>query len=257
MKDSHFNYMKKLLLVMGLVLILASATILIYHQRNQIQNRIDQEKSTVVFSEPQKTNNTAPPEKKDSIKQKLPDSALIKMPFLVQAPFANWDTTHEEACEEASLIMVNYYLNKTAINGQEQSEKEILDLIEYENKNGYGPSITLEQLVQIAKSYFGLKSSRIVKSVTKESIETEIANGKPVIIPAAGKILPNPNFRNGGPNYHMLVIKGYNSEYFITNDPGTKNGEGFKYKFDDLINAIHNWNQKNILDGEKAYLVFD
>ncbi len=249
--------MKKLLIILGSIIILASAALLTYHQRNKIQNKNDQKKSAVVFSEPQKTNNTAPPEKKDSIKQKLSDSALIEMPFLVQAPSANWDPLHEDACEEASILMIRHYLDKTEIKNQDLGEKEILDLVDYETKNGYGPSITLEQLVTIANSYFGLKNGRIKKNVTKEDIKKEIANGKPVIIPAAGKILPNPNFRNGGPNYHMLVIKGYNSDYFITNDPGTKKGEGFKYKFDDLLNAIHNWNPNNILNGEKAFLVFN
>lgn len=261
-------FYKKILIISILLILIFAGSILFYKKRYLIQNEIDLKKSEVVFSEPAKdaamntTNNPA----EDSVKSKiaepianpiLPESAIVKVPFLAQAPFANWDPLHEEACEETSLIMVSHYFNKSKIKDKEQGEQEILSLIDYENKNGYGPSVTLKQLQEIANSYFGLKNSRIVKDVTKENIEKEIAKGKPVIIPAAGKILPNPNFRNGGPNYHMLIIKGYNSQYFITNDPGTKNGEGYKYKFNDLINAIHDWNSENILNGEKAYLVFD
>jgi len=252
--------LKKIVLAILAVFVI-SAGIIAYKNKQRIQNKINAENGEIILTEPQnneeKGNNSNQNDLPAIDNSPLPSSAIIKMPFIVQAPYANWDQAHEEACEEASLIMVNHYLNKTSISEQQQSEKEILDLIDFENKSGYGLSITLEELARIAKSYFGLKNPRIVNNVTKENIEAEIANGKPVIIPAAGKILPNPNFRNGGPNYHMLVIKGYNDEYFITNDPGTKNGEGFKYKFDDLINAIHNWNPENILNGEKAFLVFD
>jgi uncharacterized protein YvpB len=88
-------------------------------------------------------------------------------------------------------------------------------------------------------------------------IKDELANGRPVIVGAAGKILPNPNFRNGGPNYHMLVVIGYDKNGFITNDPGTRKGQDFRYSFSDLFNAIHNWESNNILNGLKEYLVFD
>ncbi|MFA4995527.1 MAG: C39 family peptidase [Patescibacteria group bacterium] len=250
--------MKKNIITLLIVILLITSALLIYKNRSKIKNEVNLEKSEVILSEPEtKNTNENSDQTKTATEQSLPDSAIIKMPFLVQAPFANWDPTHEDACEEASLIMVYHHINKTNISGQDQGEKEILDLVNYEGQNGYGLSITLEQLANISKSYFGLKNPRIVEDVTIENIKAEIADGKSVIIPAAGKILPNPNFKNGGPNYHMLVVKGYGDGYFITNDPGTKNGEGFKYKYEDLINAIHNWNADNILNGEKAYLVFD
>lgn len=257
---------KKLLIIIVVITAIAGATFITYKKRYRIQTEIDFQKSEIVLTEPKKEEptsnigqiaNNSPQESRTSQKKALPNSAIIEMPFLVQAPFANWDPAHEEACEEASILMVSHYLDKTGIENQDQGEKEILDLVSFETEKGYGPSVTLEELAKIAETKLGLKNLRIVREVSKEKIKEEIANGKPVIIPAAGKILPNPNFRNGGPNYHMLVVKGYNSDYFITNDPGTKKGEGFKYKFDDLLNAIHNWNEDNILDGEKAYLVFD
>jgi len=248
--------MKKCIIASIIIVVLSSSTFLIYKDRSKVQNKTDIEKSEIASEQQtETTDNIKLPE--TSGPESLPDSAIIDVPFLVQAPFANWDPVHEDACEEASLIMVKHYLNKSKITTLNQGEKEILDLVNYESTNGYNLSITLEQLADISKSYFGLKNPRIIKDVTTENIKKEIAEGKPVIIPAAGKILPNPNFKNGGPNYHMLVIKGYDSDSFITNDPGTKNGKSFKYKYEDLINAIHDWNAENILNGEKAYLVFD
>lgn len=184
------------------------------------------------------------------------DSALIKMTFLSQAPLFNWDALHEDACEEASLIMVYHYYNKTKINSKEQGEEEIQKLVEYENSNGYGLSITLSELSDVAKKYYNMQGGRIINA-DKESIIAELKAGKPVIAPAAGKVLENPNFKNGGPNYHMLVIKGYDKNGFITNDPGTRKGEGFRYSYQNLLESIHDWNATNILNGEKQCLVFD
>lgn len=184
----------------------------------------------------------------------IPESGIIKVPFTSQAPLANWDATHEDACEEASLIMVWHFLQNNPFASKQAADQEILALANYEGKAGYGPSISASNLLVIAKDYYKLKGS-VVKNATAETIKKEIAKGNPVIVPAAGKVLPNPNFRNGGPNYHMLVVTGYDKTQFITNDPGTRLGENFRYYFSDLTNAMHDWNADNILLGEKNILV--
>lgn len=184
----------------------------------------------------------------------LPINVNIKVPFISQAPFAVWEALHEDACEEASILMIEHMKNGTPTDNKQSVENEITSLVTWEEEKGYGPSITLEDLSMIATKKFGLKGS--IKAATTGEIKTELAAGNPVIVGAAGKILPNPNFRNGGPNYHMLVIKGYNSTQFITNDPGTRFGENFVYTYNDLYNAIHNWDSNNILNGSKKYLVF-
>lgn len=187
----------------------------------------------------------------------IPEETGIIVPFIVQAPNANWDQIHEEACEEASLLMIKHFLNNSSIKTVTEADKEILELIDFESKTGYQISIALKELSEIAEKHYGLKKGRVETNITIEQIKKELAEDKPVIVPAAGKILPNPNFRNGGPLYHMLVIKGYDKNGFITNDPGTRNGEGFRYTFDALFNAIHDWDKEDILKGQKAYLVFD
>mgnify|MGYP001618174552 FL=1 len=70
-------------------------------------------------------------------------------------------------------------------------------------------------------------------------------------------MLPNPHFRNGGPEYHTLVIRGYTEDSFITNDPGTQFGENFLYKYSDLMNSIHDWNEGDVKNGKRLVLVID
>ncbi len=187
----------------------------------------------------------------------LPDSVLLKVPFMSQAPFAKWDALHEDACEEASLIMLKYFSDGKKTISKELAEEEIQNMIAFEKKNKYGISITLDELSEIARKYYNLKTGRVEKNITINDIKKELSDGKPVIVGAAGKVLPNPNFKNGGPIYHMLVVVGYDEKGFITNDPGTRLGEGFRYYFDDLLESIHDWDAKNILSGGKNYLVLD
>jgi hypothetical protein len=97
----------------------------------------------------------------------------------------------------------------------------------------------------------------IVENPTADDIKRFIANGQPVLAVADGKVLPNPHFRNDGPVYHALIIRGYTEIEFITNDPGTQFGRGFKYKYEDLLNAIHDWNSGDVKDGKKVILVVE
>lgn len=224
------------------------------------KNSVDRESvETTITSDPPTT--TKPAEIKnteapivDTKEPTLPEKFQISVPFTSQAPFGVWDALHEDACEEASLLMLKHWRAKTKINNTQAIDDEIKALVAFEEQSGYGTSIALQQLAEIAQKQFNLKGT--VKTASIDKIKNEIAAGRPVIVGAAGKVLPNPNFRNGGPNYHMLVVTGYTPTHFVTNDPGTRKGENFTYTYNDLFNAIHNWNLNNILDGTKEYLIF-
>ena len=182
----------------------------------------------------------------------------VKTPFLLQAPFGVWDALHEDACEEASLLTYRYFFDQRFNVSTKEYDKEITSLIDYESSNGYGGSVSLEELAQIAQNYYPeLKKPRIETNVTLETLKTELNKNHPIIIPADGKLLYNPNFKNGGPNYHMLVLIGYDQQNFITNDPGTKKGQDYTYPYNVILNSIHDWNPIDILQGKKSYLVFD
>lgn len=202
---------------------------------------------------------------------------LLDVPFLVQAPYAHWDALHEEACEEASLLNVAYFLQKRIPTNKDAGEKEIQDLVKYETDHGYKVDVTLQQLGQIAKDYYGF-TPRVETTISINKIKQELNAGRPVIVGAAGKILSNPHFKNDGPNYHMLVIKGFDDTksidpkecritaqatcssvpgVFITNDVGIYQGNSFVYTYEDLLASIHNWDATDILNGQKASLILN
>lgn len=184
-----------------------------------------------------------------------PNSVFIDVPFSSQAPHANWDDPYQEACEEISLIMAKYFLEEKTLN-PDSADKEILDLVAYETSVGLPYDVTIAELAKVAEDHYGL-TARIETDVTVESIKKELATGNPVIIPAAGRDLGNPYFSGEGPWYHMLIIVGYDGKNFITNDPGTRRGEGYKYSYETLVSAIHDWTgvKEEIRNGKKAMLI--
>ena len=189
--------------------------------------------------------------------KKLPEKFLIDVPFTSQAPYANWDPFHEEACEEASLIMLVYFLRQQKLD-QETAEREILGLIRHEiKKYGDYEDSTAEEIVTLARDYYGLTNLKVVYDFSLQDLKAEIAKGNPVILPAAGRALDNPNFKQPGPLYHVLVLIGYDRDKLITNDPGTRKGRHYAYPADTLYSAIHDFpgDKDRILEGRKAMIV--
>lgn len=192
----------------------------------------------------------------------IPASYTIEgVPFTPQAPFANWDELHNEACEEASVLMVRRYFDgeRGGKIDPADADREIYKIVEWEKTNlGKYLDTNAEETAKILTEKYGRKV-RMSTIVTVNAIKKEIANDHLVIVPAAGRQLPNPYFRQPGPAYHMLVIVGYNDKEFITNDPGTRRGEGFRYKHADLLNAVHDWtgDKATITSGRKVMIVVE
>ena len=101
-----------------------------------------------------------------------------------------------------------------------------------------------------AKSFKALKRH-------KEDVKKELIAGNPIIVPVAGQLLGNLYFTPPGPEYHVLVIKGYNdgSSEFITNDPGTQRGADFRYNYQVLKSVVSDIDDKGVLSGIKAVIV--
>jgi VanZ family protein len=193
----------------------------------------------------------------DGEDEELPKKVSIPVPFTSQAPHANWDEYHEEACEEASLVMVRFYLEEKDLS-KDIAEKEIQGLIKYQlDHYGDYKDSTAEQLVRLAEEYYGMKNLEVVYDFQAADIKKYLAKGKPIIIPAAGRKLGNPNFTAPGPLYHNLVLVGYKGDTIITNDPGTRKGEKYAYSLRTIYDSIHDFpgKKEDIEQGRKAMIV--
>lgn len=186
-----------------------------------------------------------------------PAEINLAVPFLLQAPKQNWEQPFEDACEEASLLMVNgYYEGRGKGWTPDEGIKDILDVVAYEDKTyGYNKDTTANDVAHTATGYFGYPKVQVIDA-TESNIKNMLSKGFPVIVPADGKALKNPNFRNGGPEYHMLVIKGYRKDgSWITNDPGTRNGGDYVYPKQRLLDAIHDFNHGDMSKGAQVMVV--
>lgn len=186
----------------------------------------------------------------------IPAKKLLAMPFYSQAPNGNWDAVHEEMCEEASLLNAGLYLQGKKLSAADY-DRELLKLKDLGDETvGTWVSTTIADTKKLSDAYFGQSlKSKIIDNPTIAEIEAEVAADHPVIVPLAGREVGNPNYTPPGPIYHMLVVKGYDEKFFITNDVGTRKGDSYVFTKKIIMDKMHDWNEKDIHLGVKKILV--
>jgi hypothetical protein len=170
---------------------------------------------------------------------------LLPVPFTSQAPLANWhDPVHQDACEEASVLMAMRWVQGSPIAGPQEANQGIRRLWDFVVAN-YGDYLDLStaDTARLIRDFYSHEGVRVAYDFGVDAIVNELAHGNLVIVPADGRRLGNPNFSGGGPDRHMLVVRGYDpsTRSFITNDPGTRNGELYSYPEEVLIQAVRDY----------------
>jgi len=101
--------------------------------------------------------------------------------------------------------------------------------------------ISLEDMVAwLFNDYFRYQKVEIKNIETKNDIIKELEQGNMILTPMDGRLLKNPFYSPPGPERHMILIRGYDyqTKEFITNDPGTRRGENYRYSENTLFKAI-------------------
>jgi hypothetical protein len=180
----------------------------------------------------------------------------LAIPFTSQAPYAVWDPPHNEGCEEASTFMVAKFWLKEKISGPEEADKAILAIEKWETEHlGYWEDTNAADTVKFINGYWPTLSAEVKPLSSMDDVKRELSAGNPVIIPTNGRLLGNPYYTSPGPRYHMLVMKGYDSKGFITNDSGTRRGADYRYSGSTVFNAAHDWQGHEVADGAKVYIL--
>lgn len=169
----------------------------------------------------------------------------LEIPFTSQSPFAEWnDPRQQDGCEEASILMLAYWLQDKKLSA-DLAKKELLNLAVFQERNfGNAVDTSLQDTAdRLLKTYFQYSNFFVKKIASPEDLIFELALGNAIVVPTDGQLLQNPYFTAPGPERHMLVIKGYDktTQEFITNDPGTRHGENFRYKQAILFNTIRDY----------------
>lgn len=224
------------------------------NQKEQTTTQENLQTTDQPLAEAEKTEPEVKVEEPIVVEPEVPATYDTKVAFITQAPFSKWVLPYEEACEEASLIQASKFFRKEELTKTIMND-EILKVVEWEKKYfGFYESTDTYEVLDMAHEYFKL-DAEISKDVTIDNIKKIVSQGNLIIVPTAGRMLDNPYFTGEGPLYHMLIIRGYDRDEFITNDVGIGKGEGFKYTYKNLMDSIHDYNKGDIYNGEKMMIV--
>ena len=179
----------------------------------------------------------------------------LDVPFFSQAPDADWGMPWQEACEEAAVLLAYYYATDQSPT-KEQFKADVQKLVDWQIENyGQYEHTNIDQTAEMLEQVFKFSSFQIIENPSINDLKQELAQGHTIVAPFAGRQLGNPFYSGEGPLYHMMVIKGYDEENFITNDVGTKRGENFIYPYQTIMSAMHEWHDDNINLGTKKVIV--
>ncbi|KKQ28049.1 MAG: hypothetical protein US42_C0002G0004 [Candidatus Magasanikbacteria bacterium GW2011_GWC2_37_14] len=183
----------------------------------------------------------------------LPASKNIDVPFTSQAPAGNWSEPWKNACEETSIYMVSSFYADDTIK-RDEAIKHIKEILAAKNKEfQISKDESLEKISELI-ALLGLPwKTEIVVNPSLEDIKKQLVDNQPIIAPV---FAPALHYTAGGPDYHVMVITGYDdsTNEFIVNDPALKNGKGIRFDYDVFMKEIHDLNQTNYKAGKNALL---
>jgi hypothetical protein len=170
------------------------------------------------------------------------EKVSLSVPFIIEIPDGTWTGYWKNACEEASMSMVNQYYRGVASVSRAASKNLMIPLFTYQNSiwgsNADSNATRTAKIINNNLDY----TATIVDNPTIEQIKNELRAGRPVISFHYAKNLYNPShrFRVDGSYFHVMVISGFDdaTREFITEDPGAENGLDYRYKYDTLMSTL-------------------
>lgn len=170
----------------------------------------------------------------------------LNVPYINEAPDGVFKAPWNNACEEASIAMIeSYYQGKTKASPEEAKEM-MQNFFAYQDKkygsNANSDAARTADIINQTTSF----GAEAIDNPTLEQIKNELIHDRPVISFNNGKILGNKNipFLAGGSYFHTMVIKGFDDEKmeFITNDDGDQvEGAGKRYSYRVFMDSLHDY----------------
>jgi hypothetical protein len=171
----------------------------------------------------------------------------LKVPFTSEIPNGSWVKPWNNACEEASIVMVKGYYFGYEATTKKIAMADMSPLFKIEDKIfGSNADTDAARTAKLINDYTDF-SAKVKTNPTLEEIQNELDEGRPIIAMLNMKNIVNKyhRFRAGGSYYHVFVIIGYdeNTQEFITNDNGNEHsGAGYRFKYNDIMKNLHDFN---------------
>ncbi|PJE70225.1 hypothetical protein COU97_00705 [Candidatus Shapirobacteria bacterium CG10_big_fil_rev_8_21_14_0_10_48_15] len=171
---------------------------------------------------------------------------LLDVPFTPQAPLAEWDDPlQQDGCEEAAALMAVAWARGQKLGSHQASKDKILEIAHWQETN-YGnghDTAAADTVTRIFQGFFGYHQAEAKVIHDPQAIIEALLAGRLVVTPMDGQKIGNPYYTQPGPERHMIVIRGWDpqKQQLITNDPGTRRGEGFAYDLQKFWDAIRDY----------------
>lgn len=206
-------------------------------------------------------NQTITPTPTPSLTESPSKVVDLNVPFISEAPENIWKNPWVNACEEASIAMVEkFYTGDTEVTVTEA--KEFMQMLFDVQDRLYGSNINSDaaRTTDLINNYSSYKGKMVINP-TIEDIKNEIRAGRPVITLHHGGELKNKNvhFLASGSYYHMLVVKGFDDERgeFITHDDGDRiTGVNHRYEYNLFMDSIHDYVEATSKTNGPATVIF-
>ncbi len=237
--------MKRFLVVFGMVFVL----LVLYITKRQLVNSeklTEPPKNTISAPVPTQPKLTLTPTPTRPPTPIFKAKVLIEnVPFAPQAPFAEWkDQRFQDGCEEAAALLAVYWARGLTLD-KTKAKEEILAMSAYQSENyqEFRDTSAQDTAERLIKGYFHFENFAVQENITLADIKIALSKGNLVIVPANGQALENPHFTAPGPERHNIVVRGFDDTTgeVITNDPGIKEGELYRYPEQVFYNAIRDY----------------
>lgn len=176
-----------------------------------------------------------------------PEKVALDVPYVSEAPNNIWVGPWKNACEEASITMVEKFYKGEKVVNLTEAKAFMQMLFDVQDKVfGSNANSDAERSNYLVNNYSSFKGV-IKTNPTIEEIKRQIDGGHPVIAFHNGFNLKNPNipFLPTGSAYHSTVVEGYddNKKEFIVDDPGDEiDGVNHRYGYNLYMNSLNDYN---------------
>lgn len=182
------------------------------------------------------------------------DVVRLEVPYVSQVPQGSWVLPWSQACEEASIAMVQYFYEgkkaPTVAEGKAFMERQIAWEDTELKKN---QDTDAEETARIIEENADFDVS-IEREPDVEGIKDELRKGRPVI--ALVDMYQLYGEKSSGDSFHVLVINGFDDEHkaFFVQDPAREQAKSYSYER--MIGALHDYNPKTKEGDGQATVLF-
>ena len=190
-------------------------------------------------------NESASPSLYDIEKSKV----VLDVAYASEAPEGKWVEPWVNACEEATILMVDMYYKGAKSVSIPEAKNYLQFLFDREDEMfGTNKNADSSQIMALITRHADFRG-RVVDNPSLEDLKNEIRAGRPIISLHRGFDLKNPNIKFSPikSSYHTIVIVGFDDDrqMFIAHDPGDeREGEYYEYSYDTIMNSMHDYDSE-------------